>query len=494
MLGYWMDVSAVRSGIFIPKYYDPELRRAVLSLSATHDLLRVGDLIEAGVISLDTGDEIGSESYGTGNIPFVRTSDISNWEIKTAPKQGVSEQVYARFAPKQDVREGDILLVRDGTYLIGTNCFVTALDAKLLFQSHILRIRVEKPEKVSPQAIFLALNGSLAQRQIRSVQFTADIIDTIGSRFEEVLLPVPRDAQRRAALEKDLIGALDLRVRGKCFVKQAPLLLEETLRTGSAAPMRTFLAKSPKELSTVLVQDTVSLEFGGFEAVWVRANEIRDSIFLPKYYDPEIDAELEALGDHCDVLSIGELRAKGVVEWITGDEPGKMAYGTGDVPFIRTSDFANWEIKHDPKQGMAEFIYAAYRKSQDVRPGDVLLVRDGTYLVGSSTIVQAGDDRMVFCGGLFKLRSLDHASLSPYLLLALLNSYIVKRQMRSKQFTRDVIDTLGRRIDEVRVPIPRSGALREEVAAIVRLIVESRLEARNRIKALARESEELSTL
>ena len=34
----------------------------------------------------------------------------------------------------------------------------------------------------------------------------------------------------------------------------------------------------------------------------------------------------------------------------TGVEIGKMAYGTGDIPFVRTSDLAQWEIKRDPKQ------------------------------------------------------------------------------------------------------------------------------------------------
>jgi len=134
-----------------------------------------------------------------------------------------------------------------------------------------------------------------------------------------------------------------------------------------------------------------------------------------------------------------------------------------DKETIRTSDFANWELKHDPKQGLARFIYDGYREKQDVRPLDIFVVRDGTWLVGSSTIVTEGDEEIVFCGGLVKLRTLDEDALPPYLLLALLNTYVVKRQMRSKQFTRDVIDTLGRRLDEVRLPVPRSAELRQRI-------------------------------
>lgn len=112
-------------------------------------------------------------AYGTGDIPFVRTSDISNWEIKTIPKQGVSETIYQQYAAKEDVQPGDILLVKDGTYLIGTSCIVTPLDTPMLFQSHIVKFRVEDPSVVTTEMFFIALNTPLVQQQIRAFQFTA---------------------------------------------------------------------------------------------------------------------------------------------------------------------------------------------------------------------------------------------------------------------------------------------------------------------------------
>ena len=131
-----------------------------------------------------------------------------------------------------------------------------------------------------------------------------------------------------------------------------------------------------------------------------------------------------------------------------------MAYGTGDIPFVRTSDFSNWEIKSDAKQGVSEEIYQQYAGKEDVQAGDILIVRDGTYLVGTSCLITEYDTKMLYCGGLIKIRPLNKELLDEYLLLGLLNSYIVKRQIRTKQFTRDVIDTLGQRLKEVVIPIP----------------------------------------
>ena len=132
MINFWHSKFKIKNHIYIPKYYDPKLKNDLHHMKDTHELHNVKNLVNDGVIAFSTGHEIGKLAYGTGDIPFVRTSDISNWEINTAPKQGVSEQIYHQYNKSQNVQVGDIFLVRDGTYLIGTNCIITALDQKIL--------------------------------------------------------------------------------------------------------------------------------------------------------------------------------------------------------------------------------------------------------------------------------------------------------------------------------------------------------------------------
>ena len=87
------------------------------------------------------------------------------------------------------------------------------------------------------------------------------------------------------------------------------------------------------------------------------------------------------------------------------------------------------------------------------------------------------------------MRVKDKNQLDPYLLLALLNSPIVRRQMRSKQFTRDIIDTLGKRIFEVALPIPKNAQTRKQIAEETRRAIETRVQLRNRAKEIAIEVE-----
>lgn len=486
MIHYWQTSSTIRDEIFIPKYYNPEIAETATKLVATHDCLSIGQLVKDGVLVVETGHEIGKAAYGTGDIPFVRTSDISNWEIKSAPKQGVSKEIYHEYAESQDVQVGDILFVRDGTYLIGRNCFITAIDKEILYQSHILKLRVKDPEQLEPTLLFLALNSRFVQKQVRSVQFTADIIDTIGQRFFELILPIPKSPEIRKRMARETQNALLDRMRGKAFVKHCPTMLEEALRTGSPDPIESFLALDDDAMVQIVSNETVSAELGSFTAFWRNSDIISNAIFLPKYYDISIPEELEELSENCEMISIGNLAITGEIEFHTGDEIGKMAYGTGNIPFLRTSDFANWEINHNPKQGVSEEIYQQYAVSEDVRVNDILLVRDGTYLVGSSCIITKEDAKSLFCGGLFKFRVLPGGLLDPFLFLGLLNSYIVKRQIRTKQFTRDVIDTIGNRIEEVVLPIPKSEALRKTISDAIAGLVSSRMAAREKISELTR--------
>lgn len=484
MIHYWQSSTLIRDGIYIPKYYNPELVEKQASLADTHYCQSIGSLVKAGLMSAETGHEIGKAAYGTGDIPFVRTSDISNWEIKSAPKQGVSKAIYEDYAAEQDVQPGDILFVRDGTYLIGINCFITSIDKDILYQSHVLKLRVHDKAGLDPHLLFLALNNPWVQRQIRAVQFTADIIDTIGQRFFELVLPIPRDKKTQRRLSYECAKALDARMIGKAFVKHCPKIMEEALRTGSAEPIKSFLALAPGEMVASVSNETVTAEFGAFTSFWRHSETIANQIYLPTYYDVNIPAELDTLAKYCDLKTIKELAESNAIEFHTGDEIGKMAYDTGNIPFLRTNDFANWEINHNPKQGVSEEIYAEYANSQDIKENDVLLVRDGTYLVGSSCIITKQDVKSLFCGGMFKFR-IQGGNLDPFLFLGLMNSYIVKRQMRTKQFTRDVIDTLGNRIEEVVLPIPKSPTLRKAISDAVRGVVQSRVHARDTITKLS---------
>ncbi|MCT7960791.1 N-6 DNA methylase [Laspinema sp. D1] len=222
-LGYWMSCDRIQNGILAPHYYNPAAISELVNLQDSHDFISMGELISKGMIEVSSGDEVGKLAYGTGNVPFIRTSDISNWEIKADPKHSVSQEIYQSLAEKQDLREGDILMVRDGTYLIGTCALITADDTRIVYQSHFYKLRVRETCPFCCYLLLAALSSVPVQKQILAKRLTQDIIDSLGNRIQELILPIPKEQARRENIAQMVKQTIQHRIEARKLARQACL-------------------------------------------------------------------------------------------------------------------------------------------------------------------------------------------------------------------------------------------------------------------------------
>jgi type I restriction enzyme M protein len=219
--GFLVSYTNLKKNILAPRFYDPEPRQMLSKLKGAYEFYKVSELVNSGFISISTGDEVGKLAYGTGDIPFVRTSDLSNWEIKVDPKHTISEEIYAKYAGKQDVKEGDILMVRDGTYLIGTCAFVSSYDTEIVYQSHIFKIRVLDGAPLDNYLLLAILSSPPVVAQIKAMSFTQDIIDSLGNRIHNLILPVPKSAARRHEVSDMVKRAIQSRIEARELTRRA---------------------------------------------------------------------------------------------------------------------------------------------------------------------------------------------------------------------------------------------------------------------------------
>ncbi len=209
-------------------------------------------------------------------------------------------------------------------------------------------------------------------------------------------------------------------------------------------------------------------------------NGIEDFILAPKYYSNEIKSVEDKLSKEYLFIKVQKLVDEKVLDIHTGDEVGKLAYGTGSISFIRTSDISDWEIKSDSKHKLANDVYEKYKKKQDVKAGDLLLVKDGTYLIGNVAIVTDSDVKMVYQSHLFKIRVLDNDyGLDGYSLLSLMSSDFVYKQIKSKQLTQDIIDSLGKRLFGITLAIPKDPEILKEISKKTAKIIDLKMESKN---------------
>lgn len=167
---------------------------------------------------------------------------------------------------------------------------------------------------------------------------------------------------------------------------------------------------------------------------------------------------------------------------------GAEHYGTDDIPCIHTIDLVNWEISEEPRKRVSEEIYARYRRSQDLREKDILLVNAGAFLIGNTTILTRLDLRNVIQRHLRKIRVLEPEILDPYYLFPLLNANLTRRQFAAKTFVQATIATLGNQLMEVELPFSRGQQERKGIAAAVAAIIADRTKIRECVRSLLESS------
>ena len=148
------------------------------------------ELVSSKILSIRTGHEPGSDTYGTGNIPFIRTSDIANLELSADPTKGVSEDVYSKFAIQQRLKPNDILMVVDGRYRIGATALVTANNYRCLIQSHFRILSILDPTSLSCFELLFALNLPSVRLRVRNLVFVQSTLGTLGKRLLELRIPI----------------------------------------------------------------------------------------------------------------------------------------------------------------------------------------------------------------------------------------------------------------------------------------------------------------
>jgi len=174
---------------FIPRRYDPKLNEPLEEIKKRKiPTVSLRQLLKEKIISIQKGDEVGSENYTNEGIPFIRTNDIVNGIINRNSKQMVDEDLYNEiYKEKQDLRPGDILFTKDGK--IGVVGMIKEGD-ECIIASGILKIRVRDTKKLNPFYLFAVLNSKIVFSQAKARYVTAaTIMHLHPERFLDVEIP-----------------------------------------------------------------------------------------------------------------------------------------------------------------------------------------------------------------------------------------------------------------------------------------------------------------
>lgn len=207
------------------------------------------------------------------------------------------------------------------------------------------------------------------------------------------------------------------------------------------------------------------------------------AVLVPRYWwrrdtDHALGAWIER--HPSDIVTLGELVDEQALEVFQGHgTPSGGLRGTGDVPYVKVTDLKNWRINENPTNLVHRDIAARLRRNRELRYGDLLTPSRASKNIGQFCMVLPWQTHVVLTKEILGLRVLDNSrGLDPFLLLALLSLRVVVDQYENLVLMQVNREHLGSSWREVRVPIPKTAAARQQLAGPVRSYFEGIVQAR----------------
>lgn len=177
------------------------------------------------IASVKKGDEVGSDNYNKyldkkdSDVPFIRTSDLVNYEVDQFPDFYIPEEIYQEL--KQDIKAGDILFTKDGK--IGMSAMLTEND-KVIIASGIVRLRLKadaKKHNLTPEYLFivLSLKETGLYPAIRRSVIASTIPHIREERLKEFEIPI-LDKNSIDEITKLVKEAFELKDEKKKLIKE----------------------------------------------------------------------------------------------------------------------------------------------------------------------------------------------------------------------------------------------------------------------------------
>lgn len=179
---------------------------------------------------------------GRGEIPYIRVADVVNWELYRNPVAMVAEDVHQRLAgssKKYRPQAYDVILVRRGSYRIGTVAMVSHRDAadRVLMTAELLALRVnhdvirqirrdgshpvaELLDGFTSEYLLALLSSQYVQQQAQQYTFVDTTLPNLGDRWQKLTLPIHNDVQERRDISASTRKALRLKWQAQTRIDQ----------------------------------------------------------------------------------------------------------------------------------------------------------------------------------------------------------------------------------------------------------------------------------
>lgn len=206
--------------LWTPLFSYPLFVNTIAAIKKRWNTVTIGE-----ITNIKKGDEVGSDSYVNyldkheSDVPFIRTSDIVNYEIDQYPDFFVPIDIYNDI--NQGFKEGDILFTKDGK--IGMVGLLTEND-KCIISSGFVGLQLNNKAfeyGITPEYLFLVL--SIKEIGIYASKRRTVVASTIPhlreERLKEIEIPI-LDSSTISSITDNVRNAFKFKNEKKKLIKE----------------------------------------------------------------------------------------------------------------------------------------------------------------------------------------------------------------------------------------------------------------------------------
>ena len=208
----------------------------------------------------------------------------------------------------------------------------------------------------------------------------------------------------------------------------------------------------------------------------VDRKDIKNNLYVPRYYWKSKLEEIRKIAtkEGIELVKVKQLIERGIIKDFTGHGSPPAKYkGIGEIPYVRVADIMNWDVYKNPTALIPEDIYLKKKGKNGInlQEDDVLFVRRGSYRIGSVALVTKFDIKVLLTREIHVFRVMkpdNEYGIDPFYLLYLFSHKLTQDQLYNKVMIDTTLPNIGRRWEELYLPIAKDKRQREVIKAKIK--------------------------
>jgi len=193
-------------GILVPRFWWRRDSQTTLDDWASQKpsvMVTLGELVDRRIIRTYEGH--GSppgHTRATGNVPYVKVSDLKNWRINENPTNFIHREVADKLRRRGPILQfGDLITPSRASSNIGQFSLVLPWQTDIVLTKEVVIIRVEpNDEGITPFLLLALMSLRVVQDQYKTLALMQTNREHLGDHWRDVQIPLPASITARTQM------------------------------------------------------------------------------------------------------------------------------------------------------------------------------------------------------------------------------------------------------------------------------------------------------